>query len=187
MVDCTKCRKPLTEDVFNVPGLSRCPSCRVPIHVDVFPALYRPVEPESAGETFLFDGEAGCFYHPNKKAVIPCSSCGRFLCALCDVELNDRHLCPACLEKGKRDHKIKDLDNHRTLYDHAALSLAVVPMLIFYITVITAPLVIFMTIRYWKAPSSIIPRTKVRFVVAAIIAVLQIAGWTAVIYSVSTS
>ena len=38
---------------------------------------------------------------------------------------------------------------------------------------------LFVAIRYWKAPPSILRRTKIRFVAAIIIALLQIAGWAA--------
>ena len=69
----------------------------------------------------LVDGEASCFYHPAKKAVLPCESCGRFLCAVCDVEMNGQHLCPACLASGKKKGRLKQLENRRTLYDSLAL------------------------------------------------------------------
>ena len=122
---------------------------------------------------------------PNqKKAVIPCSACGRFLCALCDVEFNGRHLCPACLETGKRKRKIKNLENHRTLYDTTTLFLAILPMVFcFWVTLLTAPMVLFLVIRYWKAPTSIVPRTKIRFVSAFVIASLQIVGWSVFFFS----
>ena len=139
------------------------------------------------GEPLLLDNEAGCFYHPGKKAEVPCSRCGRFLCQLCDVELDDDHICPSCLETGKKKRSIKSLENHRTMYDSIALALALYPLLIFWITCITAPMVIFMVIRYWKAPSSIIPRTKIRFISAFVMASIQIAGWTAGLYMIITT
>ena len=123
------------------------------------------------------DKEAGCFYHPGKKAVTPCSACGRFVCALCDVALNGRHLCPACFEKGKSKRKIKSLENHRTCYDTIALMVATVPLLFYFITLITAPLAIYLTVRHWNTPSGIIPRTRIRFILAFFMAGLQIAGW----------
>jgi hypothetical protein len=164
-----------------------CPSCGVLVQVDVFPALFREPLSGTSGETLLVDGEAGCFYHPKKKAVVSCSACGRFLCALCDVEFNDQHLCTSCLETGKKKHKIKNTENHRTLYDSIVLTLAVVPMLIIWPSIITAPVVIFMAIRYWNAPTSIIPRTKARLIVALIIGSLQTIGWSFFIYNLATS
>jgi hypothetical protein len=176
-VQCPKCHAWLLEGIFNQPELSPCPACGVPLQVEVFPALFRKINPGKKSEAILVEGESGCFYHPQKKAVLPCDSCGRFLCALCDCELNGRHFCPACLETGKTKGKIKSLDQGRTLYDSLALSLAIYPMLIFYFTLLTAPMALFTAIRYWRAPRSLVRRTKIRFVAAIIISLLQIAGW----------
>ena len=184
MLCCTKCNSPLPGQVVNSKSLSACPSCAGLLRADVFPALYKSFPKGQLGEALQMDKEAGCFYHPGKKAVVPCSVCGRFVCALCDVALNERHLCPVCLEKGKTKGKIKNLENQRTCYDTIALLLATVPLLIFFFpwfTIITAPLAIYITLRHWKAPTSIIPRTKVRFILAVALASMQIAGWIFII------
>jgi len=178
---CTKCKTALPADLHNTPDLVPCPSCGVPLQVFAFPALARPPAEVKRGEALVLDSESSCFYHPSKRAVVACESCGRFLCSLCDVELNSRHLCPNCLETGKKKGKIKDLENSRMLYDDIALGLTLVPMLIFYFTCITAPIALYIAIRYWNAPSSIIPRSKYRFVVAIVLATLQITGWVFVI------
>jgi len=177
LIQCPACQAWLLEGVFNQPQLSPCPACGVPLQVEVFPALFRRINPGQSGEIIMVDGESSCFYHPQKRAVLPCQGCGRFLCALCDCELNGQHFCPACLETGKTKGKIKSLENRRTLYDSIALSLAVYPLLIFYFTLVTAPVALFVAIRYWNAPRSIIRRTRVRYVVAIVLASMQIAGW----------
>lgn len=130
----------------------------------------------------MTEGEAACFYHPQKKAVLPCDACGRFVCSLCDCELNGQHFCPACLESGKTKGKIKSLENRRTLYDSLALSLSLLPLLIFYFTIITAPMSLFIAIRYWNAPRSLVHRTKIRFIFAVLFSILQIVGWAIGIY-----
>lgn len=178
LVQCPKCNAWLLEGVFNQPALSPCPACSVPLQIEIFPALFRPITPGQSGETILVEGESSCFYHPEKKAVRPCDGCGRFLCALCDCELHGQHFCPACLETGKTRGKIKTLEHQRTLYDNIALSLAIYPLLIFYFTLITAPVTLFVAIRYWNAPRSLVPRTKIRYVIAIILALAQISGWT---------
>jgi hypothetical protein len=184
---CPGCRTPLGEGVFNRPELVPCPTCGAPLHVEIFPALFRPAARGRDGEALIIDGESSCFYHPQKKAVVPCQGCGRFLCALCDCELHGQHFCPACLEVGRQKGKIKNLENQRTLYDGIALSLSLLPLLIFYFTIVTAPIALYIAIRYWNAPRSIVHRTKIRFVLAILFASLQILGWGVGIYFIVTS
>ena len=186
LIQCPKCRAWLLEGIFNQPEFSPCPACGTPLQIEVFPAIFRKTGSGQSGEMILVEGESSCFYHPQKKAVRPCDGCGRFLCALCDCELHGQHFCPACLETGRTKGKIKSLDNQRTLYDNIALALAIYPMLIFYFTLITAPMALFVAIRYWKSPQSILHRTKVRYIAAAVIALLQIGGWMALFIILAT-
>jgi len=172
---------------MNRAELTPCPSCGSPLQVEIFPAFFKRIAPGRQGESLMVEGESSCFYHPQKKAVVPCQACGRFLCALCDCELHGRHFCPACLEVGKQKGKISSLENKRTLYDGIALSLAIVPMLIFYFTIITAPMALYLAIRYWNAPRSIVHRTKIRYIFAIILASLQIIGWAIGIYFLVTN
>jgi len=182
LIKCPKCEKRLPESVINTSRLEDCLSCGITIRADVFPALVRKQPAVQTGELLQTDNEASCFYHPKKKAKVACSVCGRFLCALCDVVLDERSMCLTCVESGKNQRKIKSLENKRTLYDTKALSIAVVPMLFVYPTIITAPIALFMAVWYWKKPSSIVPRTKIRFVIAIILSLLQIAGWLIVLW-----
>ena len=179
---CSKCRTVLPAELCNLPALAPCPSCTTPVQAIVFPALFKPVASTTA-ENVIMEGEASCFYHSQKKAIVPCDSCGRFLCALCDVELSGRHICPGCLEAGKTKGKIKNLQQKRTRYDRIVVSLAVLPLLIFYLTFITAPMAIYLSIKHWNTEVSIVPRkAKLRFVTAIVLASLQILGWILLIY-----
>ena len=183
MVTCTKCAAPFDTAELNTKKMSICPACAALVRADVYPAAFRPLPSGNAGDRLMADKEAGCFYHASKKATVACSSCGRFLCALCDVEFNELHLCPQCFEKGRTKQKIIHLENKRTCYDSIALYVATLPLLfswpfLFFPTLLTAPMVIYMCIRYWKAPTSIIVRTKARFIAAFGIALLQLVGWT---------
>jgi hypothetical protein len=187
-LECPKCNTPLGEAQVNRPELAPCPGCGSLLQVEAFPALFRPVAAGREGERLLVETEASCFYHPQKKAVVPCEGCGRFLCALCDCELHGEHFCPACLEVGKKKGRIKRLENERTLYDSIALALAVYPLVVLvgiYFTCITAPMAVYFAIRYWNAPRSIVHRTRWRLVFALVFASLQIVSWVFVIYFVS--
>jgi hypothetical protein len=182
LLQCPKCNAALTESQLNLTDLAPCPNCGALVKVEIFPALFRFHTPGRAGEVLLVESEASCFYHPQKKAVLPCEGCGRFLCGLCDCELHGHHFCPACLETGKKKGRIKNLENERTLHDSIALALAVYPLLIFYFTIITAPMSLYLAFRHWNAPRSIIHRTKLRLVLAIILASAQLAAWAVGLY-----
>jgi hypothetical protein len=178
VIRCTRCDIPLPSAFINTSDFSNCPRCKVPVRADVYPALFKQPDTASTGETISIDNEASCFYHPQKKAVHPCALCGRFLCALCDIDFNDQHICSSCIESGKKKRKIRNLENNRVLYDSIALYIAVIPMIFIWPTILTAPASIFYSIRHWKSPSGIIPRSKSRFVIALLVAGLQVGGWS---------
>lgn len=176
-IECGTCQLPLRYSTFNKGDFSKCSSCGTPSLVYVFPAFFAHRQLGPANEGLLLDKEASCFYHPRKKAVTHCELCGRFLCSLCDVEFQGQHVCPACIRVGKEKGKIKDLEDSRVLYDDLALSVAIIPLLFFFLTFVTAPISIYISVRYWNASGSIIPRTKIRFIIAIILSFLQITGW----------
>lgn len=186
MVNCPNCGSPLYRAMINNGKLNKCLTCGALVKADVFPARFRKKTAGKSGEIIVEEKRAGCFYHPGKKAVVPCSVCGRFLCALCDVELNNRHLCPQCLETGRKDRKIPNLENRRILYDNIALALAIYPVLFVFPTIITAPLAIFIAVRYWNKPTSIVPRNRIRYILAILLSLIQLVVWTMVIHNAIT-
>lgn len=177
VVKCPKCQRPLEPGLFNTGALQPCGNCGAAVQAEVFPALLRTIGPGVEGERVMLEGEASCFFHPVKKAVRPCDACGRFLCALCDCEFHGQHYCPSCLEAGRKKGKIKSLENRRFRYDVLALSIVLLSLLFFTISIITAPVAIYICIRYWNAPLSVIRRTRARFIIALVLAVLEVIGW----------
>src|SRR4051812_37349398 len=103
---CPKCKRALPDELINQVELKRCHWCQTPVMIEIFPAMNRPIAAGSAAEALMMEGESGCFYHPEKKAVVPCEACGRFLCALCDCEVRGQHFCPSCLETGRKKGKM---------------------------------------------------------------------------------
>jgi len=167
------------EAAWNHEEPARCARCGARLRADVFPAHFVSLEPGAAPESIVVEGDAGCFYHPSKRAVLVCDACGRFLCSLCEVELGGRRLCAGCVEGQRQRGGLDVLETERTLYDRIALSLAVYPLLIFYFTLVTAPAAIYVALRYWRAPGSLVGGTKARFVAAIVISLAQITGWVA--------
>jgi len=173
---CTKCSTPLPADLFNSGEYLACLQCNSQLRVEILPAYFREEQKGSAGEALLIDSEASCFYHQQKKAAVVCSSCGRFLCALCDIELDNAHYCSNCLEVAKEKGKLAAIENTRRLYDTLALQLALVGF-IFYFALFTAPLAIYFAVKHWKTPSSVVRGpSKWRQITAIIIASIQLIG-----------
>jgi hypothetical protein len=175
-IECTRCGRALAlADAIRDYG-ALCHGCGAVTWANVFPAAFQPVTVREA-EPLADDSEASCFYHPSKRAAIHCDSCGRFLCALCEIELGSEHLCPACLEAGRHANSFDRLANHRVLYDSIALALAVVPALFVWTAILGAPAALYVAVKYRKAPGSLVPRRRVRFVVAIVLASLELAAF----------
>lgn len=186
---CSNCGTPLPGNVFNIEGNVACVGCNAPTRALVFPSLFAERAPVSTGEQLVLDGEASCFYHSEKRAAIACERCGRFLCALCDVELGSEHVCPRCIETGVQKDKMTHLKRQHTLYDNVALALALVPAIPFFwfFGWVMAPIAIFVAIRYWNRPLSILRRSRWRFVVAIVAALGHFVAWGIVITQIVKS
>ncbi len=174
LVLCPNCNNGLPNWLLQgEPVNTACPACLTDLTVEVFPALFRAAPVIEAGT--LAEGEASCYEHGNRRAVALCSHCGRFLCGLCEVEVGGSVWCPDCLGTGGPRPKLAALETSRTLYDSIALTLATWPVFIFfYVTVFTAPAALYVAIRYWNAPSSLIPRNKWRQITAILVALAEL-------------
>ena len=177
MIVCHKCQAIQPGSNINTGDLHACPRCRNLIRVDLFPAFTRQHDHAGLGENILVSGQAECFYHAGKKASVACDACGRLLCTLCRVELNDRNLCMRCLQAGRDKQKISTLQQQRFLNDSIAFHLAFWPMLAIFPTLVTAPAAIFFSIRHWRTPAVVLPRTVARSIFAFLLATGQIIGW----------
>ena len=176
-LSCTKCKGELPLQLVNVPGFTRCPHCRAELALEIFPALFRAPEKGSVGDALVVDTHASCFYHAQKQAATVCGTCGKFICSLCDVEVEGQHLCPPCLENSQKQGKLKSLENRRTLNETIALHLCLLSILIFYISFITAPLALYWAIKHRKTPSSIVRNTKLSWFLAVFLSSLITLAW----------
>lgn len=182
---CERCQTILTGEMVNTPRPRPCPGCGTSLLTRVFPAFFHPPASQahpSGQEAAASDEDASCFFHPRKKAVVDCANCGRFLCALCDLDVDGRHLCPTCVEnsRGKGDATDKSFVREHYRYDYLASNLVVYALIpaIWFVSLVTAPLALYYVVRYWNSPrTAMIPRGHGRQIVAAILAVLQITAW----------
>jgi hypothetical protein len=181
-VRCGECSWPIPAEAWSREEGTRCPACRQKVQVIAFPAIAGK-RMGAVPEAVIAETEASCFFHPESRAAVPCDQCGRFLCRLCDIEADGRHLCPACFQAGVAANQLGNIETRRTMYDTMALALATIPALLIWPVIVGAPAALFVVFRRWNAPRSILPRTRIRFFLAALFAVAEIAGIAFVIWT----
>lgn len=175
---CPKCRVTLADDNLRREQFVACFGCGTQLRAVTFPALHRPASATEA-EAVVVSGDASCFFHATKRAQSTCDQCGRFLCALCEVEVSGRKLCPTCVTVGRTSGELTQLETSRARWDSRCLNLALFPLLFWPVTVVTAPAVLILAFKHWGSPGSLVSPSKWRFVVAATVALLEIVGCVA--------
>jgi DNA-directed RNA polymerase subunit RPC12/RpoP len=176
-IACAACSYPVPGEAWNREEGMRCRGCGNNVRVLVFPAIRR-AHAGVAPEALQTETEASCFYHPQSRAAIPCQECGRFLCSLCELEVDGRHICPRCFERVA----LETVETRRPMYDTIALILATFPAVLFWPAFVGAPWALFLVFRRWNAPGSVVPRTKIRFLLAALFALAELSFLVFIIY-----
>ncbi len=144
----------------------------------MFPAFFRAGEAVAAKEL----GTA-CSFHPGKPAVGTCSRCERPVCGLCELEIGGRRLCPPCANLGGKEGKLGPLETEALRYDRLALIFGLWPLILIFtlwifwpVYLLTAGVTFYLVVRHWGTPAgAFIPRPRGRLVLAAALAVLQLA------------
>jgi hypothetical protein len=177
-LSCPKCHGAIPAPAGEGRGVAVCPRCRTRAEFEAFPALLAGPRIGRPGEALVDASEASCFFHAEKRAVIACESCGRFLCALCDLEMEGRHICPTCLAAGRKKGALKNLDQFRVMWPGVALLMTIVLPLAFYpftpLFALGALIVAFVGMRQ---PGSITGRRKILlYVIAIVFAVAELVG-----------
>ena len=192
LVRCSKCLHPIPDSMLSGHNTFACPRCDAALEVLIFPAINRQAQTGAVAERAVVEGETTCFFHSEKKATVVCNGCGRFLCALCDVALDNEHLCPKCIEAGRTKKTLTTFETYRTSYPSLALTLQVVPLVLALVmwplTIITAPAGIFLIIYGWRKPISITGRRKIVItILALLLAIGQCLAWVAGIFGLYTA
>ena len=172
-IKCTNCDKPIPAGLLDSPVLISCSKCGTRMLVAAFPALFRMPQGPSSGDRIITDNEASCFFHSSRRAEVPCDGCGRFLCSLCNIQIGAQHLCASCIEAGTKPVSSRklELDTRRPMYDSVALVLAILP------TIITPLIALYIAVRHWSSPGSVIGRARGKWIIAIVLAVLQLTLW----------
>jgi hypothetical protein len=171
---CPKCGQRLDSLAWHDAQGGACRICRVPFDFMGFPALTFQ-RPKVVPKAVVLAEDATCFYHAENQAESVCEGCGRFLCSVCAIRFGGRLLCPSCIKAGTKSDP--GSIPTRALYPGIALSVAVAALLVWPITFLTAPATLFVVYAGWRKPQSLVQPGRGKLVAAAIIAILEIAGW----------
>lgn len=176
-LECGNCRRELELDLEEPVTHLRCPVCSASIEIHAFPTLLHARPQIVAPERVLIPGESSCFYHAQNKAANACDHCGKFLCALCEIYDDNKPYCPECFAL-QRSAQPGEGPQVLLRHDDVAISVAVVSLLIWPLSIFTAPYVLYTVIRHWNKPCGFFrPYRKLNFVVAGLLALLQLGGW----------
>ncbi|MFB3904792.1 MAG: hypothetical protein ACE15E_15175 [Acidobacteriota bacterium] len=171
---CTSCLSVLEVSVDLPRQQVACPNCAAELECWLLPALFRRPAAGSPARPAA-PGQAACFNHAGRQAVVECKGCGRFLCGLCDIEVRGRHWCPSCLAAKRAEATLSPLPDSLTRYDRIALALTLLPMLFCCgPSLVTAPIALFIVIKHWNAPGSERASFRNIMLVSVILSVVQI-------------
>ena len=144
-------------------GWQTCPYCEKRLQIRVWGAVRQNTNAAAA-----LSSQATCFFHPDKAFQACCQRCGRFVCALCDLQLGAEHVCPTCFERGRAnacpEAGAAEWRQRDVLYDSIAATIGWIWILFWPVFVAALPAAIFLHVKYRKAPRSyLIPRHGWRF------------------------
>jgi hypothetical protein len=176
-IPCARCSTPLPKWELVAGDRAVCTNCLAGNTVRVFPALLaRRATAEAVAAT---EGEAACFDHPGKKAVASCQQCGRFVCQLCAIDFDGVVRCPSCMAGGPVARQVDQNVTTRTLYDSIALTLPLASLIFYPLNIVAAPAALTIAVVKWRQPLSLVRRSRWRLVLAILISLAEIVGWTA--------
>ncbi|MBL7645390.1 MAG: B-box zinc finger protein [Candidatus Hydrogenedentes bacterium] len=175
IVRCGQCNGVLGAPATTGSGSLPCPTCRTESRAWLFPALYRSRDGQQA-QALQEEGHSSCMNHPQKRAVAVCDGCGKFLCALCDVDWNGEHLCPACIGHRKTADPEGTLRTEYMHYDLIALTLVLVSIPMWVFGIVLAPMAVFIGIRYWNTPLRPVPYRRWPLVLVVLLGAVVFVG-----------
>jgi len=102
---------------------------------------------------------------------------GRFVCQLCAVEFGDEIWCPSCVTARAGKAERANLETSRTLHDSVALSVPLLSLVVWPLTIVIGPGAVVYSVVKWRAPFSLVRRYRWRFVAAILIGLAEMSGW----------
>lgn len=173
LLQCPTCRNVLTVNREVLSLEEECPVCHSAVDIKVFPRLFREpvrkIEMKTPGED-----EAACTFFPELKADKVCDECGCLMSEKASAKWGDEDICLPCLHRLREEVKSPAFLAKSALNDNRALALVT---LLAPMSLITAPVALWLLLRNRKGTAGIFPRNRWRWWTALILSVALIIGW----------
>ena len=155
---------------------TKCRGCGREAIGKVFPRAFAPAGPPPVPVASPVPGDSVCFYDPEQKATCLCSQCGVLASDAWSASWGSRKVCLRCLEKLRAGGKDKDFESGRVMWDNICLLLALAPLspMSYFLVVVTAPAALVLGLRSWNKPRSLAPRSRLRLILALILAGIEV-------------
>lgn len=158
------------------PGDATCPGCSSEIHAWQAPGRNhrgrKPAQlptPALAGED-----DARCRFLPDLKAEVVCDSCGALMSEQAAARWGAKVFCLPCVHRLRESGGGGELVAGAKIYDNLALLLVT---LLAPLSLLTAPVAIYLLIRYRRAPRGMVPRSAFRWWLALGLSLLSLLVW----------
>ncbi len=175
---CVKCGHLIPWHEISLTGNTTCRQCGKEQEITLFSAVYRKLIQTLPQAREALPDEATCFYYPEKQAQYVCALSGRFICEDAATDWDGKKVSLEALLRQRDAEQSKSLKTGAILYDDISLALAVLPVLFWPLTLFTPFAVYYFVFRYARrGPTSIVRKSRWRYLVAFIVATLQLAFW----------
>ena len=163
---CESCHLALPVSAASAGAPVACPRCGTVATLDVFPAAFRTREDDGDAALLVDSEDASCFFHGERRAVVSCGCCGKFLCSLCDVSLLDEHYCTGCLESLQANPNAGS--RFQSEYQRWEVLAARLTLPSLLIPIFFSPAALILAVMGWRAPRGPVghPRRRAGFVIA---------------------
>ncbi|MGJ8652742.1 MAG: hypothetical protein ACSHX8_05675 [Opitutaceae bacterium] len=142
--------------------------------VHLFPAVIRKQATVEA-EAIMEGGQSTCFFHAKLPATAICDVSGRMICDLCKTDYNGKTVSFEALQSLIGKGGSVEKEQSRTKWDDIACSLVILPIVFGPAVALTAPIALGICLFQWrKGPTSLVRRSRWRYVLAAVLAILEL-------------
>lgn len=123
------------------------------------------------------EGDARCRFLPELKAETVCDSCGALLAEKAAAHWGKQVLCLPCVHRLRAAVTVDDaggLLGRLKIYDNLALLMVT---LLAPLSLLTAPVALYLLIRYRRAPRGLVPRSAGRWWLALVLSLISLTLW----------